>query len=358
MVCGIERLSLLFSTMHVAGCVSTRANGRDNDCPGLQIESRPCTLARVIGLFLLLAFQPDTAMLRRLYEEKAARVEQQYGPADPRTAGAYRDLGLYLRQASDAAGAREFLKKVLSIDEAQPGASASATIADIANLARASPPDEAQPLWTRVSAGADPALASEALAALGDLRDAAGDKPGAAELFLKALEREEANSGPYSSKIAVRLNSLALVSGPHKAVPLLQRALAIDRKVWGEKHPETATTEVNLSGELLGSGQFAEAVRIGTTALANFEATLGENHPRTAAAASTLADALRAMKQNARAENLYRRALAIDERAYGPTHAETLDDVRNLAEFLRETGRAAEAADLDKRLCASAASCK
>lgn len=324
----------------------------------MQIEIRPCTLARVIGLLLFLAFQPDTAMLRHLYEEKAARVEQQYGPMDARTAGAYRDLGLYLRQASDAPGAREVFKKVLAIDEAQPGGPAPVTIADTANLARVSPPSEAQPLWTRVSAGADPALSSEGFAALGDLRDAAGDKPGAAALFLKALEREEANSGPNSSKVAVRLNSLALVLGPHQAVPLLQRALAIDRKVWGEKHPETATTEVNLSGELLGSGRFAEAVQTGTTALANFEATLGENHPRTAAAASTLADALRAMKQNARAENLYRRALAIDERAYGPSHPETLDDVRNLAEFLRDTGRTAEAAELDKRLCASAASCK
>ena len=313
----------------------------------------------MIGLFLLLAFQPDTAMLRRLYEEKAARVERQYGPDDARTAGAYRDLGLYLRQAPGATGAREALKKVLAIDEAQPNAPAPATQADIANLARVSPPAEAQPLWTRVAAGPDSALSSEAFAALGDLRDAAGDKPRAAELFLKALEREEAHDGPNSAKVAVRLNSLALVVGPHQAVPLLRRALAIDRAVWGEKHPETATTEVNLSGELLGSGQFAEAVRMGAAALGNFEATLGENHPRTAAAASTLADALRAVKETARAESLYRRALAIDERAYGPSHPETLDDVRNLAEFLRETGRASEAAEFDQRLCASAAaSCK
>jgi hypothetical protein len=41
--------------------------------------------------------------------------------------------------------------------------------------------------------------------------------------------------------VAVRLNSLALVLTPRDAVPLLRRALLIDRRAWGEKHPQTAT---------------------------------------------------------------------------------------------------------------------
>ncbi|MDE3194823.1 MAG: tetratricopeptide repeat protein [Acidobacteriota bacterium] len=301
-----------------------------------------------LGLLLVFAFQPDTSMLRTLYEEKAVRVERQYGPNDAHTADAWRDLGLFLRQWATPADARDALRKVLAIDEA--GAATALTLADAANLARVSPPPDAQPLWTRVTESQDPSLVSEAFAALGDMRDDAGDKAGAADFYRKALDREQANSGPDSAKVAVRLNSLALVLGPREAVPLLQRALGIDRRVWGEKHPETATTEVNLSGELQASGRFTEAVQIGVAALANFEATLGDNHPRTAAAASTLADGYRALKQNARAEKLYRQALAIDERAYGPSHPETLDDVRNLVEFLRDTGRAAEAKELETRL--------
>lgn len=304
----------------------------------------------LLSLLPLIAFQPDPAMLRRLYEEGLAKREHEYGVQDPRTAGAARDLGLFLREWTDPASAHAPLAQALEIDQRALGPADPQTLADAANLASVSPPDEADRLWTRATQSPDAALAAKALAALGDLRESAGDKRGAAEFYRGALAKEEAASGKSGARVAVRLNALALVADPPDAIPLLQRALAINRRAWGERHPETATTEVNLSGELLATGHIAEAVRIGRLALGNFEATLGRDHPRTAAAASTLADALRASKDNGGAEKLYRRALAIDERAYGPAHPETLGDVRNLADFLRETGRHKEAAELETRL--------
>ncbi len=306
---------------------------------------------QLLAIFALRAFQPDPQMLRRLYEEGLAKRELEYGPADARTARAARDLGLYLREwGGDPAGARQALARALAIDEKALGSSDPQTLADAADLAALSAPFEAEVLWKRAAAGSDNALAARAFSALGELREAAADHPGAAELYRQALAKEESVSGRTGARVAVRLNALALVDDPPAAVPLLERALAINRRAWGEKHPETATTEVNLSGELLATGQVVEAVRIGTLALANFEATLGPDHPRTAAAASTLADALRAKRDRAGAEKLYRRALEIDEKAYGPNHPETVGDVKNLAEFLRETGRSEEAAQLERRL--------
>ena len=300
---------------------------------------------------LLWARQPDPVALRHIYEDALAKRERAYGSADARTAAAARDLGLYLRQwGDDSASSQQALRKALAIDEQALGKDDPQTMSDAVNLASITSPQEAELLWKRVSESSDNELSSRAFAALGDMREAAGDRTGAKQFFQLALAKQESASGKTSARVAVRLNSLALVSDPPVAIALLDRALAIDRRTWGEKHPETATTEVNLSGELLAGGHVAEAIQIGRSALINFEATLGAAHPRTGAAASTLADALRANKNFAAAEKLYRRALSIDEAAYGPQHPETLGDVRTLADFLRATGRGSQAALLEQRL--------
>jgi tetratricopeptide (TPR) repeat protein len=303
----------------------------------------------VFSVLVALALQPDPAMLRRLYEEALARREQQYGMSDARTAKAASDLGLFLRGQGDRQGAREALAQALQIDEKALGASAPQTLADVENLAGVSPPEEAERLWKRAAQNRDCAAAARAFAALGELREAAGDRAGAAEFYRQSLAKEEAAGGENAARVAVRLNALALAVGPREGIPLLERAIAINRRAWGERHPETATTETNLAGLLLAAGRAAEAVRLGRAALAAFEATLGGDHPRAAAAASNLADALRAKGDRREAERLYRRALAIDERAYGSQAAETLQDARSLAEFLREVGRAGEAGALERR---------
>jgi tetratricopeptide (TPR) repeat protein len=288
-----------------------------------------------LNAVLLIALQPDPGNLRGIFEQRLERTRTAYGRSDPRTGQAARDLGLFLREQGDASGARTALEDAFHILK---------TPEDAANLAGVSPPSEAAPLWEQAAQSGDAKVASDALASLGELSEAAGDRTHAAEFYQRALAKE---TGP---RAAVRLNALALVLGPKEGIGLLERALAINRKAWGEAHPETATTEANLSGLLLAAGRVMEAVRMGRAALAGFERTLGPEHPRAAAAASNLADALRTQGDKVGAERLYRRALAIDEAAYGARHPETLADVRNLTEFLRECGRAKEAAELELRL--------
>jgi tetratricopeptide (TPR) repeat protein len=295
------------------------------------------------------AFQPDPSVLRRLFEEALQRREHQYGMADARTARAARDLGLFLKEQGEVDDARGPLGEALRIDGEALGQTAETTLEDAAELAAVSSPGDAEPLWQRAAGSKNASLAARALSALGELRENAGDRASATELYRRALAKEEAAGGPASARVAIRLNSLALAMGPEQGIPLLTRALEIDRRVWGDRHPETATTETNLSGLLLAAGRTAESVRMGRLALTTFEATLGNDHPRTAAAASNLADALRVDGDRSGAERLYRRALEIDQRAFGPKHPETLTDVRNLADFLREIGRTAEADQLERR---------
>jgi tetratricopeptide (TPR) repeat protein len=223
-------------------------------------------------------------------------------------------------------------------------------MADAAELAALSPPGEAEPLWRRVAAGGSASLASRALAALAEVAAARNDRAGAAALLRRALAKEEEAGGRDSAGVAVRLNALGPLVPPREGTAMLERALAIDRRLSGDRHPETATTLANLAGLYLDTGRANEALRAATAALSIFEETLGPDHPRMAGACTMAAFCWRAKGDRARAEDLLRRALAIDAKAYGPRHPDTLDDVRNLAGFLRETGRAGEAAELEKRL--------
>ena len=295
----------------------------------------------VCSLLLLFALQPDTGSIRRLFEQNLAQQEKQYGAGDARTSGAARDLGLFLKNEGDVDGARAALAKAVR---------AAHQLADMAELAALSEPGPAEPLWTTVAAGADPALASRALAALGELREARQDAAGAAAFYRRALAKEEAAHGKDSAGVALRLNALGVLLDPKEGIPMLERALAIDRKQLGERHPETSVVEANLAGVLLDAGRTAEAFKLAAAAVAGLESTMGPSHPRVASALSILALCWRAKGDNARAEKLYRRALTIDEAAYGPMHPDTRNDVKNLAEFLRDTGRPAEAAALEKRL--------
>jgi tetratricopeptide (TPR) repeat protein len=291
-------------------------------------------------LALVLMCQVDLAALRRLYEENLARRHD---------AQAARDLGGFLQREGDVSGARAAFVQALRLDEGALGPAAPQTLSDTAEVAKLSPPQDAAPLWRRVAQSTDHSLAARALAALGNLRAAAGDTPGAVQFLRQALAREEAAGGRQSAGVAVRLNALAPLLPPLQGIPLLERALAINRKLLGDAHPETATTLANLAGLYLDTGRADEALAAANRAVTTLEDALGPDHPRVAPALSMLAFCWRAKGEPVRAEKLYRRALAIDEKAYGPNHPDTLNDIRTLAEFLREIGRPREAAALERR---------
>jgi tetratricopeptide (TPR) repeat protein len=285
---------------------------------------------------LALALQPDPAVLRGVFEEALTRRQEQYGVFHPRTAQAARDLGIFLSRQGQQADARNILDQVVRIDEKIFGASAVQTLADVAELAAVSPAGQAEPLWKRASETANAGVAAKAFAELGKIHALAGDRAVAATLYRRAIAKEEA-AGKDSANVALDLNALAKLVDAAAAIPLLDRALAIDRRILGARHAETATTEANLAGLLADTPRNEEAVRLATEALAVFRQTVGPDHPRSAVAASILGYAYEVAGDRRRAEQMYRLALAIDERAYGAQHPQTLNDARVLAEFLKET---------------------
>ena len=288
----------------------------------------------MILMAAVVLLQPGPAALRGIFEEGLARRRAAYGVFDVRTAQAARDLGMFLSRHGEQADARNILDQVVRIDEKLFGADDPRTLADVAELAAVSPPPQAEALWKRASGTPDARVAARALAEWGRLRVAADDPSGAAALYRGALEKEEEVGGKASAGVAVDLNSLAKLVDPAEAIPLYERALAIDRRTLGSWHAETATTEANLAGLLADTARNADAIRLATEALAVFLQTVGRDHPRTAVAASILAYACEVKGDRKQAEQMYRLALSIDERVYGPQHPQTLQDSRVLSEFL------------------------
>jgi tetratricopeptide (TPR) repeat protein len=299
----------------------------------------------MVAMFL----QTDTAALRPLYEQALDRRRKEFGAADPRTAQAARDLGLFLAGIGDPADARPVLAEAVRIDEQAFGGAAVQTLADVEELAAVSPARMSEPLWRRASAAQDAGIAIRAWMALGALRGAAADRAGAAACYRKALALQEDAGGKDSPAIPAILQALAEVVDMREAIPLLERALIVGRATQGAHHPSNALIEATLSGKLLAAGRTDDALRAAADALAIDQETVGIDHPRAARAATTLARVLQAQKQMERAESMYRLALSIDQSAYGPAHAQTRADARTLAKFLRDTGRPEEAAELEKR---------
>jgi tetratricopeptide (TPR) repeat protein len=293
--------------------------------------------------------QPHPAMLRQLYQQNLTSQQRQYGEFDEHTAGAARDLGLFLRTYGDTDGARDALSRLVAIDEKVFGAAAPRTLSDVADLASVSPPDVAVELFERAAKSSDAAAAARALVALGEMQASQGDREGAAKYWRQALASQEA-ADPDSASMATILNVLAQTVPAADAIPLLRRALALDRKLLGPAHPEVGAVDQLLAGSLLAVGKAAEAVAPGREALSILETKLGPGHPRTARAASTLADVLRSTGQFAEAERLYRQALSIDEEVLGLQNPSTQDDIRALAQLLRRRGKVAEASQLERRL--------
>jgi tetratricopeptide (TPR) repeat protein len=134
-----------------------------------------------------------------------------------------------------------------------------------------------------------------------------------------------------------------------EAEPLMRRALAIDEKSFGTKHPKFAQDLNNLATLLQATNRLAEAEPLMRRALAIDEKSFGPEHPRVALDLNNLALLLKATDRLGEAEPLIRRALAIDEKSLGPEHPKVATDLNNLALLLKATNRLAEAEPLMRR---------
>ncbi len=183
-----------------------------------------------------------------------------------------------------------------------------------------------------------------------------GNFDGAESLYKQALQLDERTPGPPTPEMAIRLSNyggLLETEGLfalqrqraeeanryfRKAGELYQKALAIDEKTAGPKHPDYARVLNNLGQLARRERNDEEAERLFRRALEIDEASLGNDHPDLATILNNLGAVLSDHGDRVAAEQLYRRALDIDVRALGPAHPDVARDLNNLASQLFRNG--------------------
>jgi serine/threonine-protein kinase len=239
--------------------------------------------------------------------------------------------------------------------------------------------------------GPDAADVAETLVSLGLLRDAQARYEDAERLIREglamikrhrpathpsiasattALGQVLENRGAYDQAIpileeAIRLDSISRAAPSVRSASLTELAnthfyaghyaisdsinrqvLAMDRELYGPRHPHVADDLINLGAIQFQWGHYGEAERLDRQALEIERAWYGDNHPETASAMTILARALVVQDSSREAAQLLQHALAIQERIYGPVHPRVASALNELGTLALHQGHfdAAEAA--------------
>jgi serine/threonine-protein kinase len=247
----------------------------------------------------------------------------------------------------------------------------------------------------------DPSVASS-LVALGELRIAQAEYDSADVLGRQGLEmakRTRSATDPLVGKATKALGQLLYEQGSYaKAVPVLeeairlqtrgdtanpdlasaitdlantyfylgkfalsdtlnQRALEMDKRLYGPRHAFVADVLINLGAIRFEWAKYPEAERYYREALDINRAWYGPNHPETASSLTALGRALASEQKLVEADTVLREALEVSERAYGPVHPRVASALNEYSRVKQSEGKLDEAeagfrrmADMYKRI--------
>src|SRR5215470_9871680 len=188
----------------------------------------------------------------------------------------------------------------------------------------------------RVLPRLDPDVA-RSMVALGTVWEVRGKYDQANEILEAALKLRSPNDAE-TAETAENLTHLANVQfyqGHYGVAESLDnRALAIDRKLFGEQHPDVAEVLNNLGAIEMNRGNYPLSEAYYRQALAITETWYGTDHPETAANLTALSQPLSFENRDAEAQDLLERALTIQKKVNGPVHstvATTLNQMGLLA---------------------------
>jgi len=289
----------------------------------------------------------ETITARELLDRGAAKLGQelQGQPAVRATlmdvvGTVYHSLGLYAR-ADSLLGEAVRLRRVVHSDD-------DADLAESLNhlgrvRRRRGDYDEAEKLlresldmrvrlFGRVS---DPV--AESLADLSWLYSQEGKGPEAEPLLRESIDIGEKLRGERDRDVLSRLSDLALLVSEkgdhHDAERIFRRTVRLQREVLGE-HPDLATTLYNFSEELRGQDHVDEAERVLEEALAIDRKVYGDAHPNVAYDLTSLGRIRKERYDYTGADNVFREVLESNRRIYGEEHsqvARTLADLGGIA---------------------------
>ncbi len=277
----------------------------------------PLTHTRLAELRLFTRDDDDPAALTDGAAALAA-YQTMLGPADRRVVRVHRELARRRRLAGDLDTAVRELTTALAV----PGP------------------------------GTDDPLRATLTQELGDLEHLRGDYRSAKLHHQAALDIRVRNFGDQQLPVAESLfglgNDHEALAELARAVDYYARAVKIQQDLAPDDLP-TARTYNNLGRAYYSNGDFADARRFHTAALAIRQRRLGIHHPDTATSYNNLGAVALAEGDITTALAMFQRALEIRERLLGPDHPYTAISLNNVAEIYAEQGRPAEAIALHER---------
>jgi len=272
-------------------------------------------VARLANALATLAYQANETGLPAAFAPLRPHVETLAPAAEAagllgQAGTLWNNLGFYLRQVADLAGARAAYERALRIDEAIYGPEHPQVATVVNNLGRV-------------------------------LRDL-GDLAGARAACERALQIWEVSLGPEHPNVAIAVNNLGSVLQDLGDLAGARAAFERARRIWeaplSPEHPNVATAVNNLGSVLQDLGDLAGARAAYERALRIDEAAYGPEHPEVARDVNNLGSVLQAQGDLAGARAAFERALRIDEAAYGPEHPKVAIRVNNLGNVLQALG--------------------
>jgi serine/threonine protein kinase/Tfp pilus assembly protein PilF len=130
----------------------------------------------------------------------------------------------------------------------------------------------------------------------------------------------------------------------------IERALDLERRALGEKHPDTLATMNGLAELYQDQGDYAHAEPLFARALQLRRQVLGEEHPDTLATMSDLATVYMNEGKYQQAEPAFVKVLYARQRMDGGEHPDTLLSMNNLALLYELEGKYAQAEPLSTRV--------
>ena len=172
---------------------------------------------------------------------------------------------------------------------------------------------------------------------LGKMLEDRGDYVHSIQVLEEAVRLQstsDSSTADLSSTLTELANSEFYAGHYDTSESLNQRVLAMDRQLYGERHPHVADDLINLGAIQFEGGHFAEAERYDRQALDIMQSFYGKDHPETASALNILARALVSQSKLDEAAGMLQEALGIQERVYGKVHprvAGALGDLGRIA---------------------------
>ncbi|MGB9337376.1 MAG: serine/threonine-protein kinase [Candidatus Acidiferrales bacterium] len=194
---------------------------------------------------------------------------------------------------------------------------------------------------------------AKATAALGKVLEDRGTYDQAIQVLDEAV-RLQSTGAAVTPELASSLSELAnthFYAGHYDTSETLnQRVLAMNRQLYGDRHPLVADTLINLGAVKFELGHYQEAEVFDRQALDIDRAFYGNEHPETASALTILGRTLVAENRYSEATDLLQQALAIQERVYGKVHPRVASALNELGKVALQEGKLDDAEAYFRRM--------